>query len=335
MTGENPLVFVVGATGWTGTSIVQGLLKSGNFRIAALIRPASVVKPATQQLEAQGVEIRVGDIADGVEELTEALTGVDIIVSCVVPWLVHLQKDLFIAAKAAGTVKRVVPCDFASAGAPGVRALHDVKLAVREHVQQLGLGHTFVDVGWWMQLYLPLPLRSAAGAGALKMSRHVYGAGDSRTLLTDLGHVGTYVARIIADPRTLGRDVQVWEDERTQLEAREIGERVSCDGDALKVLRVPVTREELEQWREEGRAAAARDPTDATAQMKQGMSEYMLHLHFLQENTLENVTRLGYLDARALYPDIPRHTLEEYAEEFYMLPEPGVYLMREQEIKLP
>ncbi len=96
-----------------------------------------------------------------------------------------------------------------------------------------------------------------------------------------------------------------------------------------------MTQEELEQWRDEGRAAAAREPTDATAQMKQGMSEYMLHLHFLQENTLENVTRLGYLDARGLYPDIPPHTLEGYAEEFYKLPEPGVYYMREQEIKLP
>ncbi len=114
------------------------------------------------------------------------------------------------------------------------------KLAVREHVKALGLGHTFIDVGWWMQLYLPLPLRSAAGAGALKMSRHVYGPGDSRTLLTDLDHIGVYVARILADPRTLGRAVQVWEDERTQLEAREIGERASGDGDALKSLRVLV-----------------------------------------------------------------------------------------------
>ena len=31
MNSSKPLVLVVGATGWTGTSIVQGLLKSGNF----------------------------------------------------------------------------------------------------------------------------------------------------------------------------------------------------------------------------------------------------------------------------------------------------------------
>ena len=112
---------------------------------------------------------------------------------------------------------------------------------MREQIKSLGLGHTFIDVGWWMQLYLPLPLRSTAGAGALKMSRHVYGAGGSRALLTNLDHIGAYVARIIADPRTLGHVVQVWEDERTQLDARGIGERVSGDGDALEALRVSVS----------------------------------------------------------------------------------------------
>ena len=112
---------------------------------------------------------------------------------------------------------------------------------MREHIRHLGLGHTFIDVGWWMQLYLPLPLRSSATPGALKMSRHVYGGGHSRTLLTDLNHVGTYVARILLDPRTLGQAVQVWEDERTQLDAREIGERVSGDEGGLRALRVPVS----------------------------------------------------------------------------------------------
>ena len=85
----------------------------------------------------------------------------------------------------------------------------------------------------------------------------------------------------------------------------------------------------LGQWREEGRAAVARDPMDAAAQMKQGMSEYMLHLHFLQENTLENAKRLGYLDARELYPDIPAQSLEEFAKEFYSLPEPGETRLRQ------
>ena len=85
-----------------------------------------------------------------------------------------------------------------------------------------------------MQLYLPLPLRSKASAGVLKMSRNIYGAGDDKNMVTDLNNIGTWVARIIADPRTVNKLVQVWEDEVTQIEAREIGERVSGDGEQLR-----------------------------------------------------------------------------------------------------
>ncbi|PIL29521.1 hypothetical protein GSI_08329 [Ganoderma sinense ZZ0214-1] len=323
MTTEKlPLVLIVGGTGWTVTSILQGLLKSGNFRISALVRPASVPKPSTQSLKAQGVEIRVGDLTDRVAKLTAALTGV--------------TADLFTAAKAVGTVTRVVPCDFASAGAPGVRALRDMvrppspfsqsspshpHLPSRSRTRSRTLNHTERALililrnspsartsspsgsatpsststsagGCSSSIYLPPPplpeSAASAGAGALKMSRHVY----IHTLLTNLDHVGT-----------CGRTRL----ERAQLDAREIGERVSGDGDgdALRALRVPMTREELERWRDEGRAAVARDPgtADGAAQMKQGMSEYMLHLHlhFLQESTLANVTRLRLEEPGAYY----------------------------------
>ena len=42
-----------------------------------------------------------------------------------------------------------------------------------------------------MQLYLPLPLRSKASTGVLKMSRNIYGAGDDKNMVTDLNHIGT------------------------------------------------------------------------------------------------------------------------------------------------
>ena len=50
---------------------------------------------------------------------------------------------------------------------------------------------------------------------------------------------------------------------------------------------------------------------------------YMRSICVLQEATRENAMRLGYLDARVLYPDVPVRTLEEFAKEFYALPEPG------------
>ena len=33
--------------------------------------------------------------------------------------------------------------------------------------------------------------------------------------------------------------------------------------------------------------------------------------------------RMGYLDARALHPDVHACTLNEFAKEFYAMPEPG------------
>ena len=55
----------------------------------------------------------------------------------------------------------------------------------------------------------------------------------------------------------------------------------------------------------------------------QAWTEYLYSMHILGENTLENAKRLGYLDAKELYPDIPTTTLEECAKAFYALPEPA------------
>lgn len=51
--------------------------------------------------------------------------------------------------------------------------------------------------------------------------------------------------------------------------------------------------------------------------------KYMQSLCIQEDNTLANAKRLGYLDARELYPDIPVRSVEDFAEEFYKLPEPG------------
>ena len=92
-----------------------------------------------------------------------------------------------------------------------------------------------------MQLYLPLPLRSAAPQAVKEMTWKIYGDGSARNLVTHNQHIGKYVVRIIADPRTLNHAVIVWEDEVSQREAHEIGERVSEEGDALKDKRIVVS----------------------------------------------------------------------------------------------
>lgn len=86
-----------------------------------------------------------------------------------------------------------------------------------------------------MQIALPLP--NAKTGMFADLSREVYASGKKKNALTDLNDIGTYVVRIIADPRTLNQYVYVWQDVKTREEAMEIGERVSGEGQKLKDLR--------------------------------------------------------------------------------------------------
>ena len=90
------------------------------------------------------------------------------------------------------------------------------------------------------------------------------------------------------------------------------------------------TREALEQVATDAAAALAANPQDFSSHIQRTWAQYMVSLHFLGENTLENAKRLGYLDARELYPDRPRHTLEDFAKEFYAVEDPGSVYKREQ-----
>ena len=102
--------------------------------------------------------------------------------------------------------------------------------------------HTFINIGWWMQFYLPLPLRSKAPEPVNKMSWKIHEDGKAHNLVTSNEDIGKYVAHIIADPRTANQAVIVWEDEVSLEDAHTLGERLSGDGDALKSKWVVVSR---------------------------------------------------------------------------------------------
>ena len=69
----------------------------------------------------------------------------------------------------------------------------------------------------------------------------IIGSGKMPFLVTHIDHIGTFVARIIADPRTLNQAVMVWEDQVTQFDTQDIGARISGDGDKMKELYVNVS----------------------------------------------------------------------------------------------
>ncbi|RPD53606.1 NAD(P)-binding protein [Lentinus tigrinus ALCF2SS1-6] len=331
MASEKPLVLVLGGTGYTGQSVVGGLTKSGNFRVAAFVRPTSVTKPATETLRTAGVEIRVGDFTDDFEKLKQYLHGVDILISAVDAGVVGAQREIFRAAKEVG-VQRVVPCDWATPSAKGVILINDLKLEIREYLRDLGVGYTFIDVGWWMQLFLPLPLRSTVGPQVEAMTWRIHGAGENRNLLTDLHNIGTWTAKIIADPRTLNKTVIIWEDEVKEKDAHEIGARVSGDEDRLREKRIQMRVPVQDSMCLTARSLNLLCPMcigvrggyqEANRGRQRGVCAGPKRFPGDQENTLENAKRLGYLDARELCPDLPAHSLEDFAKKFYSLPEPG------------
>ena len=134
------------------------------------------------------------------------------------------------------------------------------KYEIREYCQKLGVPYTIIDVGFWMQFFLPLPLRSAVQPELKALSWMVYRDGESKNLVTNLHHIGTYVARIIADPRTINKAVIMWENEVTQKDAHEIVALVSGDGDALRAQRIQVRIEP--DFLESVRTASTKDIAD-------------------------------------------------------------------------
>ena len=91
---QKPTVLVIGATGRTGRSVVNGLLDAGQYvstwhtciprsytqahahpqNVAILTRPSSASKPVVTALRSRGVEVRIGDCtADPPTKLAEHL----------------------------------------------------------------------------------------------------------------------------------------------------------------------------------------------------------------------------------------------------------------------
>ncbi|TBU52111.1 hypothetical protein BD310DRAFT_260992 [Dichomitus squalens] len=52
--------------------------------ITALVREASLPKSETARLRSIGIEIRIGDVTDGVDQLESTFEGVDIVISALV-----------------------------------------------------------------------------------------------------------------------------------------------------------------------------------------------------------------------------------------------------------
>ncbi|KAJ7797530.1 hypothetical protein B0H14DRAFT_2531051 [Mycena olivaceomarginata] len=307
-------VLILGATGHTGESILNGLLKDlESFDVEALVRPSSVDKPQVKNLAAKGVKTRVVDIAGPLDELVKALTGIDVLISAIDGAAQLAQLQLVTAAKKAG-VKRFVPCAFITvAPAGGVFELRDAKEQVYQDIWKQYVPYTIIDVGYWHQISFPtLPSGRVDYASYMKPKVEIHAGGTAPTLLTDLRDIGPFVARIIKDPRTLNKFVFTYSDVLSENEIFALMEEMS--GEKIEQ-RKYVSADDILAARDKAAADIKADPANHMAQMMCVLADYDYSKYVRADNTPAYAKYLGYLDARELYPDFQPITFRDFVGE--------------------
>ncbi|KAI9929393.1 hypothetical protein ASPWEDRAFT_111376 [Aspergillus wentii DTO 134E9] len=317
-------VAIVGASGETGQSIVDGLLGSDTkFHVRALVRPESISKPINADLQGRGVEIIPVSLTGPEEKLVEALSGIDIVISAIFFGSLDQEIHLANAAKAAG-VKRFVQSAFMVVIPPrGVVDFREKKEENLNHIQKIRLPYTYIDAGWWYQITLPrLPSGRLDYLVPSTQPQNPIGLdGNIPSALADIKDVGRYVARIITDPRTLNKRVHVYNEVYTRNQVYDLLENLS--GEVLE--RDYISEADAKARVEEARTVLEQNPADFTAFAKLSTSQLFYSWGIRGDNTPEYADYLGYLSGKDLYPDFEYATLRDYVVDALEGKAKGVY----------
>ncbi|PYH31126.1 aromatic alcohol reductase [Aspergillus neoniger CBS 115656] len=317
-------VLLVGAAGETGGSIANGLLENPGFEVHALVRPRSVQKPAIVALQERGVQIRKGDLKGPEESLADVLTGIDVVVSCVGPAEQQDQIPLAKAAKSAG-VQRFIPCGFITVAPPGgIMWLRDEKETVYNHIKQLRLPYTIIDIGWWYQLSYPRLGSGRTDYAMTTANNEIVGDGNTPLALTDLRDIGRYVAKIIVDDRTLNKMVFAYNTVLTQNQIYDLLEEISEE----KIQRNYIPEETIYTRVLAARQSSETYPFDPVKFIPRYLAENQLSWGVRGDNNPEYAKYLGYLTSKDLYPDFAPHDFRKYLEEVVRGTAKGVYTDR-------
>ncbi|KAM0327216.1 hypothetical protein ACHAQA_006350 [Verticillium albo-atrum] len=305
-------IAVFGASGETGRSIVDGLLKSDtHFEITAVSREASLNSKSNAELRDLGIKVVAGDLKTPEDDLIRLLTGVDVLISAVNASVLTDQKLLANAAKKAG-VGRFVPCFFGTIAAPaGVMVLRETKEDVLNHVKKIHLPYTVIDVGWWYQLTPPRVPSGRFDYGLLAPMDRLLGDGTVPSAQTHLQDIGLYVARIVADPRTLNKMVFAYNELLNQHQIFDKVEKVT--GEKLERDYISVAELDAEIAKFEDLVQGG--STDLMILQGLWGSQYRRSWGIRGDNTPENAKYLGYLLAKELYPDVEFTSFDDYLKE--------------------
>jgi uncharacterized protein YbjT (DUF2867 family) len=307
----SPTIGILGATGQTGSSIVNGLLSHPSnitpSNIISLTRPTSVSNSANTKLASRGVSIRAFTLDSPHATLVSSLSDIDVLICCISGTEELLQQiPLADAAKEAG-VKRFIPSAWLPIIPPGgVHLFRDLKEQVYAHIKSISLPYTIVDVGWWYQISYPKLPSGKVDYSLSLPAEEIFGTGEHLSALTDLRDVGRYVARIVFDERTVNKYVFCYNELRSQLDSYAIMERLSGE----TIPRHYVSREELEAVISEALPILQRgeidhrSPEGLVVAFKAVSRQYALSWGVRGDNTPEVAKELGYVNSKELWPEM-------------------------------
>ncbi|KAH8823147.1 hypothetical protein DL96DRAFT_263896 [Flagelloscypha sp. PMI_526] len=303
---EKPLVLIASITGRTGSAITRGLLDSGNFRVAGVVRPSSLSRPVVKEFKELGVEIRSGSIEDSdPSKLDELVKDVDILVLTV---LFHTdQRPIILASKRQG-VKRVVPSHWGPPCPRNVMNMNDLKLDIQDFIRDQAVGYTFIMIGCWFELMLPYS--ASIQTNIIESLQNVLkGDGNARVLSTSLHSIGAHVALILADPRTLNQAVIAYDGNLSPREARSIAEKITGEDFSGYP---KLSKEDIRQRYD--------SIDESTSILDRITTQYSYSIHVREDCSLETAKGLGALNAWELYPEFTPVPFEERAKAFYRNP---------------
>lgn len=96
------------------------------------------------------------------------------------------------------------------------------------HIQKICLPYTYLDAGWWYDIAIPQPpSQSGENPSATFLQGKLGADGNVPVAVAEITDIGRYVAKVIADPRTLNKRVFVYNETYTQNQLYDLVEKLT------------------------------------------------------------------------------------------------------------
>lgn len=239
MTNNNRTVFVTGATGKQGGSVVRHMLGRG-WNLRALTRdPGS---RAARVLVDQNVEVVQGDL-EVPGSFEDALRGVYGVYSVQDFWSVGARREVIQGKNLADAARKAGVEHFVYSSVGGAERNTGIghwesKWEIEKHIRKLGLRSTVLRPVAFMEGYYSEPVEIGILQG--KLVQPVRADKPYQTIATD--DIGGFVAAAFERPKDfIGLELEIAGSELTNLEAAEVFSRVL--GKPVEFIEMPIPLE--------------------------------------------------------------------------------------------